>query len=84
MTPHLTCALILSMSMISAALAQEPAPAVEAQADPAPAFDPPTRTGKERLGAKWTDEQRLDNCGVPPERRGPKPRPVDCDAGHRD
>jgi hypothetical protein len=38
----------------------------------------PTRTGKERLGRKSTDEQRVDNCNVPPELRGPKPRPDDC------
>lgn len=36
-------------------------------------------TGKERLGGKASDEQRLDNCKVPPEKRGPKPRPEACD-----
>jgi hypothetical protein len=39
----------------------------------------PTRTGKERLGPKAGDEQRVDNCGVPLDRRGPKPRPDECD-----
>lgn len=34
-----------------------------------------TKTSKERLWDKGSDEQRLDNCGVPPERRGDKPRP---------
>src|SRR5262245_50491365 len=38
----------------------------------------PTRTGKERLGGKASDEQRVDNCKVPQELRGPKPRPEDC------
>jgi hypothetical protein len=38
----------------------------------------PTRTGKERLGGKASDEQRVDNCKVPPELRGQKPRPDDC------
>ena len=38
----------------------------------------PTRTGKERLGGKASDEQRVDNCKVPPEMRGPKPRADDC------
>jgi hypothetical protein len=38
----------------------------------------PTRTGKERLGGKASDEQRTDNCKVPIELRGPKPRPDDC------
>ena len=32
-------------------------------------------TLKERLSDKASDEQRVDNCRVPPERRGPKPRP---------
>lgn len=35
-------------------------------------------TGKERLSGKWADEQRMDNCKVPPGRRGPKPRPDSC------
>ena len=38
----------------------------------------PTRTGKERLGGKASDEQRVDNCKVPPALRGPKPRPNEC------
>ena len=43
----------------------------------------PTRTGKERLDGKGSDEQRLDNCRVPLDRRGEKPRPDICgnDAG---
>jgi hypothetical protein len=36
------------------------------------------RTAKERLGPKWTDEQRIDNCNVPPDKRGTKPRPAAC------
>jgi len=35
-------------------------------------------TLKERLGAKWKDDQRVDNCKVPPEKRGAKPRPDSC------
>jgi hypothetical protein len=35
-------------------------------------------TGKERLGNKWMDEQRVDNCKVPIDRRGTKPRPDAC------
>jgi hypothetical protein len=38
----------------------------------------PTLTGKERLGPKWTDEQRIDNCRVPIDKRGSKPRPSTC------
>jgi hypothetical protein len=37
-----------------------------------------TLTGKERLGRKWTDEQRIDNCNVPSDKRGAKPRPSAC------
>lgn len=38
----------------------------------------PTRTGKERLGGKASDEQRVDNCKVPPDRRGATSRPDAC------
>jgi hypothetical protein len=38
----------------------------------------PTRTGKERLGGKASDEQRVDNCKVPLDLRGAKPRPDEC------
>jgi len=36
-------------------------------------------TGKERLGEKWKDEQRIDNCKVPLDKRGTKSRPDSCD-----
>ena len=35
-------------------------------------------TGKERLGEKWKDEQRVDNCKVPLDKQGPKRRPNSC------
>ena len=35
-------------------------------------------TGKERLGPKWTDEQRIDNCHVPVDKRGSRHRPSAC------
>ena len=35
-------------------------------------------TGKERLGRKWMDEQRVDNCKVPIDKRGTKPRRDTC------
>ena len=35
-------------------------------------------TGKERLGRKWMDEQRMDNCKVPIDKRGTKPRLDTC------
>jgi hypothetical protein len=34
--------------------------------------------GKERLGRKWMDEQRIDNCKVPIDKRGTKPRLDTC------
>jgi hypothetical protein len=39
---------------------------------------PATLTGKERLGRKWMDEQRIDNCNVPIDKRGSRPRPSVC------
>jgi hypothetical protein len=36
------------------------------------------KTLKERLGDKASDEQRVDNCKVPPDRRGAKARPDAC------
>ena len=38
----------------------------------------PSLTGKERMGRKWMDEQRIDNCNVPIDKRGTKPRPGSC------
>lgn len=35
------------------------------------------KSAKERLSDKASDEQRVNNCRVPVERRGAKPRP-DC------
>lgn len=47
--------------------------------DKTPAGDPrAVLTGKERLGKKWMDEQRIDNCKVPIEKRGTKQRPSIC------
>lgn len=47
---------------------------------PAPnsANPPASLTGKERLGRKWMDEQRIDNCNVPIDKRGSKPRSNVC------
>ena len=39
---------------------------------------PSSLTGKERLGRKWMDEQRIDNCNVPADKRGTRPRPSTC------
>jgi hypothetical protein len=54
--------------------------ALAQNADPAVATpkSPRSLTGKERLGRKWMDEQRIDNCKVPLDKRGAKPRPDTC------
>ena len=36
-----------------------------------------SKTGKERLSGKHSDEQRVNDCNVPPERRT-RPRPAAC------
>lgn len=54
--------------------AAAPSTAASSQSEPA------ALTLKERLGAKWKDEQRVNNCNVPPEKRGPRPRPDACAA----
>jgi len=66
--PGTTALTLLVVAQLSAA----PAPA----ATPTPR-DAPPETLKERLSDKASDEQRIDNCRVAPERRGDKPRP-DC------
>lgn len=48
---------------------------------PSLAISPPTLTGKERLGRKWMDEQRIDNCNVPIDKRGSRPRSSICPHG---
>jgi hypothetical protein len=37
------------------------------------------QTLKERLSDKASDEQRVDDCKVPEDRRGLKPRPDKCE-----
>jgi hypothetical protein len=50
-----------------------------AQQASSPAPDSPgVLTGKERLGKKWMDEQRMDNCRIPLDKRGTTPRPDSC------
>ena len=74
--------LVLAVCTGSSATAQERAPAA-AGATAALPLDatsptPGAVTGKERLGGKWTDEQRIDNCKVPSDRRGTQPRSDTC------
>jgi hypothetical protein len=67
------------LSVLGAAVAEEVVPGPP-QSAPGKSTSPLAgkRTGKERLGTKWMDEQRVDNCKVPPELRGSKPRPDEC------
>jgi hypothetical protein len=80
-------AILLVIAKAPSVLAQNEAPATPAttavaspdsQSQPSP---PRVLTGKERLGQKWMDEQRIDNCRVPLDKRGAKPRPDECSDG---
>jgi hypothetical protein len=75
--PRLLMALLAAAGLATSARAQS-LPQAPVPHAIAPAEAPTTLTGKERLGRKWTDEQRLDNCNVPVDKRGPKPRPSAC------
>lgn len=71
--------LLLAVPLALTASAQE-RPVDRAAPD---AASPPSNgssplTGKERLGRKWMDEQRIDNCKVPIDKRGARPRPGNC------
>jgi hypothetical protein len=72
----------LLLSAVSTTSAQAPVAGRPAAPPPAgatsPAPMPKVLTGKERLGEKWMDEQRIDNCKVPADKRGTKPRPDSC------
>ena len=59
---------VLVLMAVSPCLAQQ-----HAAAGP-----PEPLTLKERLSEKWSDEQRVDNCKVPLDKRGPRPRPDTC------
>ncbi|MCP1933540.1 hypothetical protein [Bradyrhizobium elkanii] len=67
----LGCLVVLGLIAPASAQTRHPAPSAEA-------VQQRVLTGKERLGRKWTDEQRIDNCNVPPDKRGAKPRLSVC------
>jgi hypothetical protein len=71
--PICILAIAIVAQTVLAAVAPAPAGEAEDQVEVAP-----VRTGKERLGGKASDEQRVDNCKVPPVLRGSKPRPDQC------
>jgi hypothetical protein len=82
---RLSLALAVQATIVvaSPAFAQDRAPAGSDRAQtsgiaaPSSARPAELLTAKERLSEKWTDEQRVDNCKVPIDKRGSKPRP-DC------
>jgi hypothetical protein len=74
----LSPALALVFAILGAAdgLAQDRTPAGGNSATPPNTINP--LTGKERLGRKWMDEQRIDNCKVPADKQGGRPRSSEC------
>jgi hypothetical protein len=68
---------LLAIAIVAQAVLSAAAPALAGETEDQIEVAP-TRTGKERLGGKASDEQRVDNCKVPPVLRGPKPRPDEC------
>lgn len=76
----------IAAASLLAALMAAPLAADEPATTEVPAAQPsseqtsaPVKTGKERLSSKASDEQRVDNCKVPPELRGTTVRPDTCE-----
>ena len=70
---------LLAICLALPACAQDKLPAGDRpEPDAASSKGPAVLTGKERLGKKWMDEQRIDNCKVPIDKRGDKARPSTC------
>ena len=70
---------VFTVCLASGAFAQNRQPDQTApNAETAGPSDKPLLTGKERMGRKWTDEQRIDNCKVPIDKRGSRPRSSTC------
>ena len=74
----MSCARVHAVAWTLILLVALAAPSATLRADGEATHVQPIRTAKERLGSKASDEQRVDNCKVPPDRRGPKPRPDEC------
>jgi hypothetical protein len=73
----------MALALLQTGYARAETPAVQQQnagqgSAAIPLSESGSLTGKERLGRKWSDEQRLDNCNVPIDKRGSRPRPSDC------
>jgi hypothetical protein len=73
-----TClfAALIAAPLAADETAQTSAPAAQSPSEQTTA---PVKTGKERLSSKASDEQRVDNCKVPPELRGTRVRPDTCE-----
>ena len=67
---------VFAVGLASAAFAQDRQP--DQTAPNAATANRPSLTGKERMGRKWMDEQRIDNCNVPIDKRGSRPRSSAC------
>ena len=77
----LTAALAGVFTFIAASLAADEPASIVAPATPTSSVQTPApvKTGKERLSSKASDEQRVDNCKVPPEVRGTTVRSDTCE-----
>jgi len=78
-----TAMLMLGAALAPAAVGAQTGPEIESDGaqravTTAPAGGHLRLTGKERLGEKWQDEQRIDNCKVPLDKRRVRPRPDSC------
>lgn len=74
-----SAALLGSLLIVGSALSAFSQEALPGRVTPGAAVNmTPSLTGKERLGRKWMDEQRIDNCNVPIDKRGSRPRPSTC------
>jgi len=70
---------LFAMCFASGAFAQDSQPDQTApNAEAAAPANGSSLTGKERMGRKWMDEQRIDNCNVPIDKRGSRPRSSTC------
>lgn len=77
---HRDAKIILMRPVILACLIMTAVTTSVAAAEPNPPSAPTfyaTKTGKERLSDKASDEQRVDDCKVPQVRRT-RTRPTDC------
>ena len=64
-------------ALLAAAVTLPAGAAEPARPPPQPLPPQVQKTAKERLSGKHSDEQRVNDCKVPPERRT-RPRPTAC------